>query len=98
MTGEELAEQEDFVPHEDGSTVCLRRSMKPWRTANGQIGGQLLFTEVITEQVAAKRALAESEARFRATFENAAVGIAHVSSDLRWLRANKACAVFSAGQ
>jgi PAS domain S-box-containing protein len=34
--------------------------------------------------------LAESEARFRATFENAAVGIAHVAPDGRWLGVNKA--------
>jgi PAS domain S-box-containing protein len=90
LAGEELAEQEDLVPRKDGGTDYVRWSMKPWRTANGQIGGALLFIELITEQVAAKRALAESEARLRATFENAAVGVAHVSSDLRWLRANKA--------
>jgi PAS domain S-box-containing protein len=89
LAGEELAEQEDFVSHEDGSPVFLRWSLKPWRAANGQIVGEVLFTELITEEVVAKRALAESEARFRATFENAAVGIAHVSSDLRWIRANQ---------
>jgi PAS domain S-box-containing protein len=83
LAGEDLAEQEDFVPHEDGSTIFLRWSLMPWRTGNGQIVGELLFTELTTEEVLAKRALAESEARFRATFENAAVGIAHVSSDLR---------------
>jgi PAS domain S-box-containing protein len=64
--------------------------MKPWRTADGAIGGALLFSEVITEKVEARRALADSEARFRATFENAAVGIAHLAPDLRWLRANEA--------
>ncbi len=90
LAGEELAEQEDFVSHEDGSPVFLRWSLKPWRAANGQIVGELLFTELITEEVVAKRALAESEARFRAAFENAAVGIAHVSSDLRWIRTNQA--------
>src|SRR5712671_1252770 len=31
-----------------------------------------------------------SEARFRATFDNAAVGIAHVAPDGRWLRVNEA--------
>jgi two-component system, chemotaxis family, CheB/CheR fusion protein len=90
LAGEELAEGEDVVPHQDGSTEWVRWSMKPWRTADGQIGGALLFSELITEQIAAKRALAESEVRFRATFENAAAGIAHLSSDLRWLRANEA--------
>ncbi len=44
--------------------------MKPWRTANAQIGGAMLFAESITEQVEARRALADSEARFRVTFEN----------------------------
>jgi PAS domain S-box-containing protein len=33
--------------------------------------------------------LRRSEARFRATFEQAAVGIAHVSPDGRWLRTNR---------
>jgi PAS domain S-box-containing protein len=36
----------------------------------------------------AEQSLLESEARFRGTFENAAVGIAHVSLDGRWLRVN----------
>ncbi len=35
------------------------------------------------------RALAESEGRFRATFEQAAVGIAHLSTDGHWLRVNR---------
>jgi PAS domain S-box-containing protein len=46
---------------------------------------------LLTEIEAHKRteaALRASEARFRATFENAAVGIAHVSSDGRWLQVN----------
>lgn len=42
---------------------------------------------------AALTALAGSEARFRATFEQAAVGIAHVALDGHWLRVNeKLCA------
>jgi PAS domain S-box-containing protein len=57
---------------------------------DGQIGGALLFSEVVTARVEAQRALAASEARFRATFENAAVGIAHLDPDLGWLRVNEA--------
>jgi PAS domain S-box-containing protein len=64
--------------------------MKPWRSINGRVGGAMLFAEVITEQVQARRALADSEARFRAMFENAAVGIAHAAPDGRWLRVNQA--------
>jgi PAS domain S-box-containing protein len=90
LAGEELAHEEDFFPRQDGRICWVRWSMKPWRTVNGRIGGAMLFAEVITEQVEAKRALAESDVRFRATFENAAVGIAHLDPDLRWLRANEA--------
>lgn len=36
-----------------------------------------------------QRRSAESEARFRGTFEQAAVGIAHVGLDGRWLRVNR---------
>lgn len=43
----------------------------------------------ITERKRTERILAESEERFRATFEQAAVGIAHVAPDGRWLRVNK---------
>ena len=39
-------------------------------------------------------ALRVSDARFRATFENAAVGVAHVAPDGRWLRVNDTlCAI-----
>ncbi len=88
LAGEELTADEDSFLRPDGHTDWCRWSMKPWRTADGRIGGALLFTEVVTEQVEARRALADSEARCRATFENAAVGIAHLGPDFRWLRAN----------
>jgi two-component system, NarL family, sensor histidine kinase UhpB len=64
--------------------------MKPRRTADARIGGAMLFAESITEQVEARRALADSEARFRVTFENAPVGIGLVAPDGRWLRVNEA--------
>ena len=40
-------------------------------------------------RVRAVAALRDSEARFRSTFENAAVGIAHVGLDGAWLRVNR---------
>jgi PAS domain S-box-containing protein len=90
MAGEEIVRDEEPFLREDGRTDWCRSSMKPWRTADGRIGGALLFSEVVTARVEAQHALAASEARFRATFENAAVGIAHLDPDLRWLRVNEA--------
>ncbi len=90
LTGEELAEEEDSLPREGGRTEWVRWSMKPWCIADGRVGGALLFFETITKEVEARHALADSEERFRATFENATVGVAHVSPDFRYIRANKA--------
>lgn len=47
------------------------------------------LSERIHVQQLAEDALAESMAEFRATFEQAAVGIAHVAPDGRWLRVNQ---------
>jgi len=43
----------------------------------------------ITERVEQENALRESEEKFRATFEQAAVGVAHVSLSGDWLKVNK---------
>jgi PAS domain S-box-containing protein len=50
---------------------------------------RLVLAHDVTERLRAERALRESEERFRATFEQAAVGIAHVAPDGRWLRVNQ---------
>jgi PAS domain S-box-containing protein len=88
LAGEELSQDQDQYTRYDGRTDWVRWSMVPWRRANNIIGGALLFAEIITEQVEARYALAESEARFRATFENAAVGVVLVGPDGVFLRVN----------
>jgi PAS domain S-box-containing protein len=90
LAGEELAQEEDFIRRADGPAAWVRWFMKPWRASDGGLGGALLFFETITAEIEAKHALVESKEQFRATFENAAIGIAHLGSDLRWLRANEA--------
>jgi len=56
-----------------------------------------LIAEIFTNALARTRhelALRESEALSRATFDQAAVGIAHVGTDGRWIRVNdKLCAI-----
>ena len=53
--------------------------------------GQRLYDELqsLRESQTMAEALRKNEERFRATFENAAVGIAHVAPDGRWLEVNQ---------
>ena len=90
LAGAELSQDEDFVPRPDGRAVWVRWSMKSWRDVQDRIAGALMVSEIVTQQVETRRALADSEERFRVTFKNAPVGIAHLSPDLRWLRVNDA--------
>ena len=50
----------------------------------------LLAIEDVTERRQIEELHRESEDRFRGTFENAAIGMAHVGLDGRWLRMNQA--------
>jgi PAS domain S-box-containing protein len=48
-----------------------------------------MLSDAAAARDASEEAFCESETRFRATFEQAAVGIAHVATDGRWLRVNQ---------
>jgi PAS domain S-box-containing protein len=55
---------------------------------SGAVGGYALYSRDVTAERNAQRELVESEARFRATFEQSAVGMAHCGLDGRFLAAN----------
>ena len=55
---------------------------------DGEYGVVCYFYD-LTQQMRAEAALRESEVRLRGTFENAAVGVAHVGLDGRWLEVNE---------
>lgn len=65
------------------------------RDSDGTVTGALGSGVDVTEQRLAEARLLESETRFRSTFDNAAVGIAHVGLDGSWLRVNqRLCDIF----
>lgn len=75
--------------HKDGSYRFLESCAVPEFDAENGLVGFRGSDRDITEREQARQALAESEARFRTTFEQAAVGIVHVSPEGRFLRVNR---------
>jgi PAS domain S-box-containing protein len=78
----------------DGSPVWVELSASLQWDAQGQPAYLIAIVQDISERKRLEEALRESEERFRGTFENAAVGIAHADPQGRWLRFNeKFCAI-----
>ncbi len=75
--------------HKDGSIVWAILTVGCARNANGGVDHFVAIISDITEKHKTSQALADSEARFRATFENAAVGMALIGPDGNWLRVNQ---------
>ena len=59
----ERCEEDPYIAS-DGSTGWLQWESLPWRKGNGEIGGLILFTQVITGRKKAEEALRASEERF----------------------------------
>jgi len=55
----------------------------------GEASSHLDAQEALQRSLALERALRESEELYRTTFQSAGVGVAHVSSDGRWMRVNQ---------
>jgi PAS domain S-box-containing protein len=87
-SGEEVRDWEYLYTLADGTHLWFRANSSPIYDEVGRIVAGVLLTHDFTEQKQAEQELREREERFRATFEQAAVGIAHTALDGRWLRVN----------
>ncbi len=74
----------------DGREIPISDSGAPIRDESGAISGVILVFRDQTAERKAQARLLESEEMFRATFEQAAVGMVHLAPDGRILRANRA--------
>ncbi len=87
--GEEYSHQGEPYPSDDvGARQWIRWEMKPWRLADGAVGGAVLFADVINRQLEERVRLLTAEQRYRSIFNLAAVGIARVAPDGRFLEVN----------
>jgi len=82
-------EDEGWRVRKDGSLFWANVVVTALRDQADNLRGFAKVTRDITERKRTQEALQASEQRFRATFEQAAVGIAHVSSTGQWLLVNQ---------
>ena len=87
MPGGSLEAEKRYI-HRDGSVIWVRMKYSLLREANGSSQYAVVHVEDITERKRTEVALRESEERYRATFEQAAVGITHLSPEGKILRCN----------
>ncbi len=72
----ESSEEDPFIGP-DGRTEWVHWEIRPWNQPTGEIGGVVLFSEVVTERKQAKMRLEESERRFQT--------LANSISQLAWV-------------
>ena len=71
LAGQVVAANNDVFVKPDGSQQFIRWEVRPWRTADGAVGGITIFAEDVTEGAVAEAALKESEARLKAIVDTA---------------------------
>jgi PAS domain S-box-containing protein len=81
---------EDPFPRPDGTTEWLQWESRPWHKLGGQIGGTILFTQVITQRKQIENALTKAVRRERAMVENALDVICTIDAEGRFVSVNPA--------
>ncbi len=87
-TGKDIWEEEYVILRPDGKKAPILCSAGPMYDEAGGITGGLLSWVDITRQKELRENLRESEERFRAIFDQAAVGMAQTAPDGRFLKIN----------
>jgi PAS domain S-box-containing protein len=75
LEGEVIREKEDRFERADGTSQWLSWELRPWRDAEGGVGGIVIFTEDITRRKQDAEALRESEQRLATVVEHLSEGL-----------------------
>jgi PAS domain S-box-containing protein len=85
----EVSKFEGLCPTALGTPKYWQVTVAPMLDHRGQVEQVLSISHDITDRIAAESEIRESENRFRSTFEQAALGVAHASLEGRWLLVNQ---------
>jgi diguanylate cyclase (GGDEF)-like protein/PAS domain S-box-containing protein len=89
MEGETISFREDSYPKEDGSVRWVRRTVRPWWTGDGAVGGIVVLSEDITERKLAEGALNESREQLQLFIEHAPAALAMFDQQMRYISASR---------
>ena len=82
--------EEDLFPRPDGSIDWVRWEARPWYTDTDEVGGIIMFSEIITDLKLRSAALLQSERKFSAIFNQTFQLMGLVSLDGVLLEVNQA--------
>lgn len=94
LEGEVITIHEYRWERPDGSTEWLKFQLRPWQDNTGEIGGIVMFTEVITEYKRIEREIREREEVFRTVMERSPIGMALLYPDGTWMKVNQSLCNF----
>ncbi|MFA0823230.1 MAG: PAS domain S-box protein [Methanomethylovorans sp.] len=89
MEGEVIRNDEDRFERADGTIQWLRWESRPWKAADGTIGGIVIFIEDITARKIAEEKLHESEEKLRLFIEHAPVSLVMLDRNMRHIAASR---------
>jgi len=90
LAGEIQRRDHDYFERADGRREWLRWLVAPWRDADGAVGGILIYTENVTEQMDTRRRLDQRESTIRDFFAQSPLGLNLCRMDGLWLESNPA--------
>ncbi len=70
LKGETSTGDRDEYPRTDGTIDYTRWECRPWYEASGDIGGIIVYTEIITDQIKTQQTLIENERMVTALLDN----------------------------